>query len=73
MACHHVATCIHAIWHTRVHVWERVCACVHTDGYYVAYKLITLSCILFIFIEMKFIDCHSCVMFAIKSMSMCNY
>ena len=41
-----------------------------SDGYYVAYKPITLSCILFI--EMKFIHCHSCVMFAMKSMSMCN-
>ena len=41
-------------------------------GYYVAYKPITLSCILFMFIEMKFIHCHSCVMFAMKSMSMCN-
>ena len=42
------------------------------DGYYVAYKPITLSSILFMFIEMKFIHCHSCVMFAMKSMSMCN-
>ena len=42
------------------------------DGYYVAYKPITLSCILLMFIEMKFIYCHSCVMFAMKSMSMCN-
>ena len=42
------------------------------DGYYVAYKPITLSSILFIFIKIKFIHCHSCVMFAIKSMSMCN-
>ena len=42
------------------------------DGYYEAYKPITLSCILFMFIEMKFIHCHSCVMFAMKSMSMCN-
>ena len=42
------------------------------DGYYVAYKPITLSCILFMFIEMKFIHCHSYVMFAMKSMSMCN-
>ena len=42
------------------------------DGYYVAYKPITLSCIFFMFIEMKFIHCHSCVMFAMKSMSMCN-
>ena len=45
---------------------------VDSDGYYVAYKPITLSCILFMFIEMKFIHCHSCVMFAMKSMSMCN-
>ena len=43
-----------------------------SDGYYVAYKPITLSCILFMFIEMKFIHCHSCVMFAMKSMSTYN-
>ena len=42
------------------------------DGYYVAYKPITFSCILFMFIEMKFIHCHYCVMFAMKSISMCN-
>ena len=42
------------------------------DGYYVAYKPITLSSILFMFVEMKFIHCHSCVMFAMKSMTMCN-
>ena len=42
------------------------------DGYYVAYKPIIFSCILFMFIEMKFIHCHSCVMLAMKSMSMCN-
>ena len=42
------------------------------DGYYVAYKPITLSYILFMFIEMKFIHCHSGVMFVMKSMSMCN-
>ena len=42
------------------------------DGYYVAYKRITLSSILFMFIEMKFIHCHYCVMFAMKSMSICN-
>ena len=42
------------------------------DGYYVAYKPITLSSILFMFVEMKFIHFHSCVMFAMKSMSMCN-
>ena len=42
------------------------------DGYYVAYKPITLLSILFMFVEMKFIHCHSCVMFAMKSMNMCN-
>ena len=42
------------------------------DGYFVSYKPITLSCILFMFNEMKFIHCHSCVMFVMKSMSMCN-
>ena len=42
------------------------------DGYYVAYNPITLHCILFMFIEMKFFHCHSCVIFAMKSMSMCN-
>ena len=43
-----------------------------SDGYFVAYKPITFPCILLMFIEMKFIHCHSCVMFAMKSMSMCN-
>ena len=43
-----------------------------TDGYYMTYKPIILSCILFMFIEMNFIHYHSCVMFVIKSMSMCN-
>ena len=43
-----------------------------SDGYYVAYKPITLPCISFMFIEMKGIHCHSCVMFAMKSMSICN-
>ena len=45
---------------------------VDADGYYVAYKLITFSCILLIFIDMIFIHCHSCVIFSMKSMSMCN-
>ena len=45
---------------------------INTDGYYLAYKPITLSCIFFMFIEMKFIHCHSCVMFVMKSMNMCN-
>ena len=35
------------------------------------YKPITLSCIFFMFIEMKFIHCHSSVM-SMKSMNMCN-
>ena len=40
------------------------------DGYYVAYKPITLSCILFMFIEIKFIHCHSRAMFEMKSNNM---
>ena len=43
-----------------------------SDGYYVAYKPITLSCISFMFIKMIFIHYHSCVIFAMKSMSICN-
>ena len=43
-----------------------------SDVYYVASKPITLSFIFFVFIEMKFIHCHYCVMFAMKSMSICN-
>ena len=43
-----------------------------SDRYYVAYKPITLSCILFMFIEIIFIRCHSFVMFAMNSMSICN-
>ena len=42
------------------------------DGYYATYKPITLPCILFMFIDMKFIHCNSCMMFVIKSMSICN-
>ena len=42
------------------------------DGCYVAYKPITLSCILFMFIEMKFIHFHSCMIFVIKFMTVCN-
>ena len=37
-----------------------------------AYKPIILSCILFMFIEMKFIHCHYCVMFEMKFMNICN-
>ena len=33
------------------------------------YKPIILLCISFMIIEMKFIHCHYCVMFAMKSMS----
>ena len=42
------------------------------DGYYVAYRLITLPCISFIFIEMKFIHYLSCVIFVMKFISICN-
>ena len=45
---------------------------VNTDGYYVTYKPITLLCISFMFIKIKFIHCHSCVIFSMKSMSICN-
>ena len=51
---------------------EKFSFSLNTDGYYVAYKPITLSCILFMFIEINFIHCHSCVIFVKKSMSMCN-
>ena len=37
-----------------------------------AYKPNTLSRILFMFTEMKFIQYHSYVMFAMKFMSICN-
>ena len=43
-----------------------------SDGYYVANKLITLPCILFMFIEMIFIHCYSCMIFTLKSMSICS-
>ena len=33
---------------------------------------ITIPYISFVFIKIKFIGCHSCVMFAMKSMSICN-
>ena len=42
------------------------------NKYYVTYKPITILCILFMFIKIKFIYCHSSVMFAMKLMSMCN-
>ena len=44
----------------------------HIDGCYVAYEPITLPCILFMFFQMNFIHCHSYVIFAIKSMGICN-
>ena len=37
-----------------------------------AYKPITLIYISLMLIEMKFIHLHSCVIFAMKSMSICN-
>ena len=45
---------------------------VDSDGDYVAYKPITLPYISFMFIEIKFVHCHSCVVFAMKSMIICN-
>ena len=42
------------------------------DGYMSPINQITLLCISLIFIEMKCIYSHSCMMFAIKVMSMCN-
>ena len=45
---------------------------VDLDRYYVVYKPITLPCISFMFIEMKFIHCHSNVTFAMKSMNIYN-
>ena len=42
-----------------------------SDRYFVAYKPIILPCISFMFIEMKFIRYYSCVMFTMKSMSIC--
>ena len=39
------------------------------DRYHVAYELITLPCILFMFNKTKFINCHSCGMFAMKSIN----
>ena len=35
---------------------------VPTDGYYVIYNLNILRCISLMFIEIKFLHCHSCVM-----------
>ena len=37
-----------------------------------AYKLIILLCISFMFIKMKFNHFHSCVIFVINFMSICN-
>ena len=42
------------------------------DGYYVAYKPVTLLHIFFMFIEIKIIYYHSCVMFVMKSMNIYN-
>ena len=42
---------------------------VSNDGYYVTDKSITLLFISFMFIEMKFTHCHSCVMFIINHTS----
>ena len=63
-----IAICAFSLLHDKIE-YQIV---VLVDGYYVAYKPITLSCIFFMFIEMKFIHCHSGVMFSMKSISMCN-
>ena len=42
------------------------------DRYDLTNKSITLPCVLFMFIEIKFIYFHSCVMFVIQYMSKCN-
>ena len=42
------------------------------DGYYVAYKPITISCILFMFNKIEFIHCHYCVIFTVKYTSIYN-
>ena len=71
---------VQVTWHTQEHLIDaeerELILALHFylsgDGYYVAYKPITLLSILFMYIEMKFIHCHSCVMFVMKSMSRCN-
>ena len=45
---------------------------VQDDRYYVAYKPITLLCLSFMYIEMKFIHYQSYVMFKMKYVSICN-
>ena len=42
------------------------------DEYHVAYESIIVLCILFELIKIKLLDCHSSVMFLIKSMSIYN-
>ena len=42
------------------------------DEYFMTCKTITLPCISFMFIKMKFIHYDSCVIFTMKSMSICN-
>ena len=42
------------------------------DGYYEVNKPVTLPYISFMFIEMKFSHCNSCLMFSMKSMYICN-
>ena len=45
---------------------------VKPNGYYVAYKPITLLCISFMFIEIKFMYSYLCMMFTMKSIKICN-
>ena len=58
----------HSLIHSRIVVEVRD----YIDGHYMAYKLITLPYILFMFIEIKYTHYHSSVMFVLKSMSICD-
>ena len=50
--------------------WSRIMD--EPDGYYITYKPSTPPCISFKFNKMKFIYCHYCVTFVMKSMNISN-
>ena len=52
---------------------SKLCLYLLTNGYYMTCKLIPLLCVSIMFIKMKFIYCYSCIMFVLKSMSVCFY
>ena len=54
--CHVV--CAKDIMEREIGKWSSVTQRVRSDGYYVGYQTITLPCISFMFIEMKFIYRH---------------